>query len=90
MLVSLMYPLLYDTMQMLKAGIWEYLKDPWNYIDLAHIWVGIANALVIRFSGDLLSLPNTILMVIVALILLLKTFFYLRVFRDLSFLVSML
>lgn len=80
MLICIMYPLCYDTMQMFKCGLLEYLSDPWNYIDLAHIWVGIANAFVQRFNPDILSMSNTFLMVIVALILMVKTFFFLRIF----------
>lgn len=90
MLICLLYPLCYDSMQMFKVGPIEYASDPWNYIDMGHIWVGIINVFVQRFNPDILSMPNMIIMVIVALILLMKTFFFLRIFQNLSFLVSML
>jgi hypothetical protein len=90
MLICLIYPLCYDSMQMIKIGVLVYAQDPWNYIDMAHIWVGIANIFVQRFNSDMLALENTLLMVVVALILLMKTFFYLRIFKSLSFLVSMM
>jgi hypothetical protein len=75
---------------MFKVGLVDYFQDPWNYIDLAHIWVGVANIFVQRFSPNILSVQNTILMVIVALVLLIKSFFFLRIFKELSALVSML
>jgi hypothetical protein len=90
MLICLIYPMFYDCMQAFKTGLGEYSSDPWNYIDQAHIWVGIANIFVQRFSSDILSLQNTVLMVIVAIVLLIKSFFFLRIFRQLSALVSML
>jgi hypothetical protein len=82
--------MLFDGMQAYKVGLVEYARDPWNLVDQAHIWVGIANALAQRFSADALSPLNAGLMVAVALFMLIKTFFFLRLFTSLSFLVSML
>lgn len=33
MLICLLYPLCYDSMQMFKIGVVDYFADPWNYID---------------------------------------------------------
>lgn len=68
----------------------NYIKNPRNWIDQAHIWVGIANALVQRFQADILSLENMLLMVITALLVLIKTLFYMKTMKELSFLVTML
>ena len=38
----LLYPVLYDGTQMVKQGL-DYLKDPWNYIDMIHISFGYLN-----------------------------------------------
>jgi hypothetical protein len=90
MLICLIYPLTYDAMQVYKIGLREYLSDPWNYIDQAHVWVGISNALIQRFSPNMLDPINIFFMVAVGLISFIKTMFFLRVFNSLSFLVSML
>jgi len=57
---------------------------------MGNIWIGIANIALQRFEPDILKPASQILMMIVAIILLCKTFFFLRVFDSLSFLVSML
>lgn len=33
----------YDLVQLYKTGIKEYLNDPWNYVDLIHVWCGYAS-----------------------------------------------
>ena len=55
MLMCLLYPMFYDCMQAYKTGLADYFSDPWNYIDQAHIWLGIANIFLQRFSPDILS-----------------------------------
>jgi hypothetical protein len=89
-MLCLLYPFMYDSLQLFKQGPTEYFQDPWNFIDQAHIWCGIVNALLQRFSPDILSKHNILFMVLVSTIMLLKTFFYLRIFISMSFLVSML
>lgn len=43
--VCLLYPLFYDGTQAYKQGV-EYLRDPWNYIDLSHFLLGFLNIYV--------------------------------------------
>jgi len=62
----------------------------WNWMDQAHIWFGFANIVCQRFTTNILSIPAQFLMITVIFIMLLKTFFFLRIFEDLSFLVKML
>lgn len=89
MLVCIIYPLFYDSMQLLKQKA-DYLKDPWNLVDQCHIWIGLANIMLQRFQPDILTSESQIIMFIVALIMLIKTFFFLRIVNSLSKLVSML
>lgn len=44
-LICLVYPAIYDSLQWRKAGFFNYFKDPWNFIDQCHIWIGLANLL---------------------------------------------
>jgi hypothetical protein len=89
-LICLIYPLFYDGLQLIKSGPSDYFQDPWNFIDQFHIWFGIINVALQRFSSDILHPMNILVMVSVTFIMLIKTFFYLRVFDSMSFLVSML
>ena len=41
--LCLIYPLIYDGTQWVKAGAVEYLKDGWNYIDILNISLGYFN-----------------------------------------------
>lgn len=46
MLISLIYPMVYDCLQFAKQGIKEYCSDVWNFLDQAHIWLGFANIFI--------------------------------------------
>ena len=41
--VGILYPLIYDNIQMYKIGLIEYFSDIWNYTDLIFIWSGFLN-----------------------------------------------
>lgn len=90
MVLCLIYPAYYDLKQLTKVGLLEYFQDPWNFVDQGHIWIGLASLFVQRFVPDILNEGSQILMIVTTLIMLVKTFFYLRIFKSLSFLVSML
>lgn len=90
MIISKIFPLIYDTLQLTKQGPKQYFQDPWNYLDQAYIWIGIANIIVQRYISDILNPASQILMILHCLIMLGKTFFFLRIFESLSFLVSMI
>lgn len=89
MLACIIYPMFYDTMQLIKQKV-DYFEDPWNLIDQCHIWIGVANIIVQRTEPDILTPQSQILMMIVALIMLIKLFFFLRIIDSVSGLVSML
>jgi len=58
LLVCLIYPMVYDGLQLIKQGLGEYFSDKWNFLDQGHIWIGIANVFIQRTTGDLLSIES--------------------------------
>jgi len=74
---------------MFKGGLSEYLEDKWNYIDMLYIWSSIANIVFQNMAGPL-QLVSKVLMMIILLLGLIKTFFFLRIFDVLSPIVTML
>ena len=76
-MICLIYPLLYDGTQMHKQGI-TYYQDPWNYIDILHISMGYINVYFQMFNGTW-QIDSKIVMILVILLALIKTFFFLRI-----------
>jgi len=46
LLLGVLYPALYELVQMCKGGFVDYLTDSGNYIDLVYIWGSIAMSLI--------------------------------------------
>jgi hypothetical protein len=44
--VGLLYPALYDFMQMIRSGLAEYFGDPWNYADMLYIYGSVVNVIL--------------------------------------------
>ena len=79
---------------MYKQGPKEYFLDFWNYIDQMHIWCGFAS-IIIQIGtykpydpGN--SYVGDVFLIIVTFLMLIKTFFYLRIFSSLSYIVTMM
>ena len=91
MACGLLYPWGYDTIQLYKSGLTSYLSEFWNYSDLIFVYSGIINMILQNFTSfqpyDLLC---KILMLFTITTSIIKTFFFLRVFGGLSYLVTML
>jgi hypothetical protein len=51
-LVCLVYPTLFDGNQLAKSGM-EYFEDPWNYIDIVHIFGGYLNVFMQLYVSTL-------------------------------------
>uniref|UniRef100_A0A7S3ILI3 Ion transport domain-containing protein n=1 Tax=Strombidium inclinatum TaxID=197538 RepID=A0A7S3ILI3_9SPIT len=85
--VCLFYPLAYDGTQAFKQGA-SYLEDPWNYVDIMHISLGYVN-IYTQGLGPLL-LSSKIIMIIVVLVCLIKTFFFMRIVMSFSYIVTMI
>ena len=74
---------------MYKVGLREYMTDLWNYIDMCYIWASIAQVILHTYR-DPLNLECKITMNIVLFLGMGKTFFFLRIFDELSPIVTML
>jgi hypothetical protein len=88
LLGCLVYPLYYDGSQVLKQGL-DYLKDSWNYLDIIHIGLGFYNVELQMHQGTW-ELKSKIVMIIVILICLIKTFFFMRIVMSFSYIVTMI
>lgn len=87
--VGIAYPFTYDTMQLCKQGI-AYFEDSWNYTDFILSVSGILNILLQYALKEPLNVICRINMIVLIFMLLIKTFFFLRIFESLSYLVTML
>jgi len=89
LLLGVIYPALYEFVQMLKVGVGEYLADFGNYVDLIYIWGSIAMSMIHQELGPF-HLISKILMCIVVTLAIRRSFNILRIFKMLSPIVTML
>lgn len=89
LLLGVVYPALYEFVQMLKVGPSDYLSDMGNYIDLIYIWGSIAMTFVHIELTPYHWISKSI-MCMVALLAIRRTFNFLRIFTALSPIVTML
>jgi hypothetical protein len=74
---------------MVKGGLNDYLSDPWNYADMLYIWGSITNVVLQSLYGPYF-LPCKILMCLIVGLLIIKSFFFLRIFPSLTPIVVMI
>jgi|DEB0MinimDraft_12_1074336.scaffolds.fasta_scaffold05949_2 hypothetical protein len=86
--LNLVYPLYYDGTQCWKTGA-EYLQDPWNYLDMMHIFMGYLN-IWCQLTLGVTDPITKFVAILVTLICLSKTFFFLRVVMSFSVIVTMI
>jgi hypothetical protein len=67
----------------------DYFSDPWNYIDLAFNYASIINVILANTLGPF-EIATKLVMILILLVGLFKTFFFLRIFMALSPIVTML
>jgi|TARA_B110000305_G_scaffold207678_1_gene239368 hypothetical protein len=87
--VGIAYPFSYDTIQLFKQGA-AYFDDSWNYTDFILSCSGILNIALQYLLGEPMNVICRINMIVLIFMLLIKTFFFLRIFVALSYLVTML
>jgi hypothetical protein len=75
--------------QMARGGLVEYFSDPQNYADLLYIYGSIANIVLQLYLGPF-HIVSKILMCFIVLLLISKTFFFLRIFPVLTPIVVMI
>lgn len=74
---------------MARGGLVEYFSDPQNYADLLYIYGSIANIVLQLYLGPF-HIASKILMCFIVLLLISKTFFFLRIFPVLTPIVVMI
>lgn len=92
MCACLIFATIYDFRQMIKQGC-DYFLEGWNYLDQMHIWCGYV---MIYYQYDFYGLYDTrsyqcqTTMIITTIMLMFKTFFFLRIFSSMTELVIMI
>lgn len=87
--VGILYPALYDFTQMVRSGLEAYFGDLWNYADMLYIYGSIGNIVLQLYLGPF-NIYSRIMMCIIVLLLITKTFFFLRIFPLLTPIVVMI
>ena len=75
---------------MCKGGVLDYITDTGNYIDLIYIYGSIAMSFVHGSSIGPYAFVSKVLMCLVALLAIRRTFNFLRIFSAFSPIVTML
>lgn len=91
-ILNLMYPCLYDMNQLKKQGFTIYFSDKWNWADQVHIWGGFLNIYLhsIDHPSEEMVTNRKVLLIILCFIMLIKTFFFMRLYQSMSELVMMM
>jgi hypothetical protein len=89
LLIGVIYPACYEAVQMFKNGIGEYLSDLGNYIDLIYIWGSIAMSILHMILTPYATISK-ILMSLIVILAIRRTFSFLKLFSTLSPIVTML
>ena len=91
MALCLFYPLVYELAQLNMQGRQVYFKDKWNYIDSFHIFGGFISIYLhsLENRDRMIDIVCKSLLVFLCSLLLMKTFFFMRLFKKLAHLVMM-
>lgn len=87
LLFGILYPALYEFAQMYMCD--DYWKDLGNYIDLIYIWCSVAMTFIHAYNSPY-SVLSEILMCLVSVLAVRRTFNFLKIFEALSPIVTML
>lgn len=90
LLAGILYPALYETIQMFKNGFLDYITDTGNWIDLVYIGGSIIMSQLHRAEPGPYHFVGKLFMIVVVILAIRRTFTFLRIFRDLSPIVTML
>lgn len=80
LIIGIFYPWLYDFIQLCRGGVMDYLSDPWNYADMVYIYGSILNC-ILQFILGPFHIACRIIMCIIVILLVVKTFFFMRIFE---------
>jgi hypothetical protein len=87
--LGILFPAYYDFTQLYKTGLEDYFSDLGNYSDCLYIWGSIMNVFLQNILGPFHIVCRVIMLIIVIQVLL-KTFFFLRIFPSLTPVIVML
>ena len=87
--VGILYPWIYDLIQLCKDGPKAYFSDMWNYADFIYIYGSLINIPLQVLLGPSNRVAMTVMCIIVIL-LVIKTFFFLRILTNFTPIVIML
>jgi len=91
LLIGILYPTVYETIQMLQNGVADYLGDIGNYVDLTYIWGSvIMSFLHASKNPGPYHWVSKGFMIVMAILAIRRTFNFMRVFRQFSPIVTML
>ena len=87
--IGLVYPVVYELTQLIKTGFWEYIGD--NKVDVLYYIAGITN-IILQYNKDFgpTSVTCKVLMCYLVVNMIVKSFFYLRIFESMTGIVVML
>ena len=85
----LFHPLYVDGQQALKVGVVKFVSLGVNWLDILHVTIGYYSCYLQFYEGP--QGTTSILILILSIILcLIKTFFYMKIFKSFSFIVTMI
>jgi len=88
--LGIIYPWIYDFIQLINDGPRVYFSDPWNYVDFVYIYGSIANIVLQLVLDDPFHISIKILLSVIVVIIIMKTFFFLRILQNFTPIVIML
>ena len=89
LIACISYPLAYESLQMYQNGAIDYLTDLGNYVDIVYI-LGSVVMIFLNIFGSPFDLTSRLLMALVIVLAIRRTFNFLRIFEALSPIVTML
>jgi hypothetical protein len=94
MALSLCYQLIYDMTQLFNQGTRSYFSEIWNWTDQFHIWGGLVNIYLQSITDTVWRKEYEqfckLLIMMLTFLLLIKTFFYMRLLPSMAYLVTMM
>ena len=89
LLLGILYPVIYESISACKVGLNKYIKSSQNMADLLYIWGSVINV-VFQFRFGPHHIASRSIMTILVLAITVKTFFFLSIYKTLTFIVVML
>ena len=89
LILGVLYPIFYETRQAYMGGVCAYLTEAQNYVDIVYIVASLTNVVLANTMSPF-NFANKVLLVIIFLMQIIRTFNVLRIFDWLSYIVTMI